>query len=602
MTTQCRPPRRFATYCLLPLCLILALVLFAHKPVSSESLAADKRPIPNPQPPAILPLPAQSEVRIFEHGLSSPQVACTLQWQGPTVFRALNSLEGGYRVAAHQDPGAEGCPGPFPFGVTDIWWSVYFAVDVPIQVQLMIYGYPDTASCPVPSDTIFAGPVYTINVPAAGPWYIRMSLIDTVCVNRPFFAGIRLLGGFAAGIVDIMMDSNAPQACRTYRDTASGWRDLVVADGFTHNMGLWSAGLDQSQNGCPIANQCPINVAVAPNPVNAVVGSQAGATITASDPDGGGPLQYFLVSGPGSVNISSGAWTYAPTCVDVPGFTVIVEASDRGAGGCPQSQASFQVNVAPPVLSIVNCTSVNVHWGDTASHQLNSAGGCPPVTFTKLSGLGSVTSGGYWSYQTDCGDIGDDFVKIRATDVGGQTADCEFGFGVTNISPTCQSPVAASAPPGELTQVLLGPATDLDGDALLYILVSGPVWGGINGMNWTATRPLADTADYTVCYTVGDGCRTSTQCCFLVTESCQCECHADPQCDGATDILDVVLTVNCAFRGAPTIPFCSTYPEVGGRTDVDCTGATDILDVVKMIDVAFRGADPATKFCEPCQP
>lgn len=602
MTILYRPLRRFLIESSIPLFLILAVFLFARGPVSSESLATDRRPVPSPQPQSIVPLPAQSEIRIFEHGTSSPQVACTLQWQGATVFRALNSLEGGYRVATHQDPGAEGCPGPFPFGVTDIWWSVYFAVDVPIQVQLMIYGYPDTASCPVPTDTIFAGPVYTVNVPAAGPWYIRMSLTDTVCVNRPYFAGVRLLGSFAAGIVDIMMDSNAPQVCRTYRDTTSGWRDLVAADGFTHNMGLWSAGLDPAQNGCPIANQCPTNVAVAPNPVNAVVGFQASATITASDPDGGGPLQYFLVSGPGSVNISSGAWMYTPTCADVPGFTVTVEASDRGAGGCPQSQASLQVNVSPPVLSIVNCAPISVHWGDMASQQFNSAGGCPPITFAKLSGPGSVTSGGFWNYQTDCGDIGNVSITIRATDATGQSTDCEFDLVVTNTSPTCQSPVAASAPPGELTQVSLGPATDLDGDAFLYVLVSGPTWGGINGTNWTATRPVADPANYTVCYAVTDACETSSQCCFLVTESCQCECHADPQCDGATDILDVILTVNCAFRGASTIPFCSAYPEVGGRTDVDCTGATDILDVVNMIYVAFRGAEPATKFCEPCQP
>lgn len=402
--------------------------------------------------------------------------------------------------------------------------------------------------------------------------------------------------------MDILIDATVPQVCRTYRDTAGVWSDLVAEDGFVHNLQLWSSGLDQAQSGCPIANQCPVNVVASQDPVNAIVGTQADATVSASDPDGGGVLQYFLVSGPGTIDSSNGLWTYTPTCNDIDGFTVTVEASDRGANGCPQSQVSFQVDVSPTPLSLGGCTTLAVHWGVTAGQQLSFVGGCPPVIFTKLSGPGAVTSGGYWSYSTDCGDVGADSVTIRATDSSGQIADCTFTIVVTNVSPTCLSPVAASAPHGQLTQIPLGPSTDSDGDTLQYNLVSGPVWGGVNGANWVATRPMSDSADYTVCYSINDGCAISTQCCFLVTESCQCDCHADPQCDAATDILDVILTINRAFRGTSAIPFCPGQNQVDGRTDVDCSGATDIIDVVKMIDVAFRGANPATKFCEPCGP
>jgi len=80
---------------------------------------------------------------------------------------------------------------------------------------------------------------------------------------------------------------------------------------------------------------------------------------------------------------------------------------------------------------------------------------------------------------------------------------------------------------------------------------------------------------------------------------CQCDCHADPQCDGNTDVLDVVLAVNVAFRGAPPIidpnPLCP-------YTDTDCTcdGVTNVLDVVHFVNVAFRGGDPAVEFCDPC--
>ena len=577
-----------------------AMSLFVLGLVTAAEPANEEPPSLRMQRESMVALSAQDEVRVLEQGMSSPLAACTLRWQGFVSFREQNSLAGGYRLGAYQNPATEGCPGPYPFGVTDIWWTVYFAVDVPIQVQLLLFHDTGTVSCPVPGGTLFAGPVYTLNVPATGPWIIRMSLGDTVCVNAPYFAGIRILSAIGTGIADILIDATAPQVCRTYRDTANAWSDLVANDGFVHNMQLWSSGLDQLQNGCPISNQCPTNVSAIPNPVNATVGAQASATVTASDPDGGGELQYYLVSGPGSVDGSTGIWAHMPTCNDVPGFTVTIEASDRGFGGCPQSQVSFQVNVAPPSLSIAGCLSVNVHWGSLANLQLDAASGCPPVMFTKLSGPGAVTPGGYWSYETDCGDVGDDSVTIRATDGVGQVANCTFDVAVTNISPTCQSPVAANAPHGELTQIPLGTATDLDGDTLLYILNSGPAWSGVNGTNWVATRPESDSADYTVCFSVNDGCATSTPCCFLVTESCQCECHADPQCDGATDILDVILTVNRAFRAASSIPFCPGQSQVDGRTDVDCTGATDVVDVVKMIDVAFRGADPAAKFCEPC--
>ncbi|MBI3873015.1 MAG: hypothetical protein HY304_08085 [candidate division Zixibacteria bacterium] len=79
--------------------------------------------------------------------------------------------------------------------------------------------------------------------------------------------------------------------------------------------------------------------------------------------------------------------------------------------------------------------------------------------------------------------------------------------------------------------------------------------------------------------------------------NCTCPCHHDPQCDGVTDVLDVVKTIGVAFRGSPAVtdPGCPRQ-----QTDLDCNGVTDVLDVVRMIGVAFRGADPATTICNPC--
>lgn len=86
----------------------------------------------------------------------------------------------------------------------------------------------------------------------------------------------------------------------------------------------------------------------------------------------------------------------------------------------------------------------------------------------------------------------------------------------------------------------------------------------------------------------------------ILTPPCTCLCHGDPQCDGQTDILDVVYGVNVAFREAA--PFVDPLCWPAGRTDVDCSGETDILDVVRLVEVAFREADPALSFCDPCAP
>jgi hypothetical protein len=84
------------------------------------------------------------------------------------------------------------------------------------------------------------------------------------------------------------------------------------------------------------------------------------------------------------------------------------------------------------------------------------------------------------------------------------------------------------------------------------------------------------------------------------TSICCCPCWADPQCDGVrSEVLDVVQTVNVAFRGfsAVTDPGCPNQ-----RSDVDASGFTDVLDVVKVVNVAFRGFSVASQYVDPCSP
>lgn len=84
-----------------------------------------------------------------------------------------------------------------------------------------------------------------------------------------------------------------------------------------------------------------------------------------------------------------------------------------------------------------------------------------------------------------------------------------------------------------------------------------------------------------------------------VNESCACDCAHDPECNGVTNLNDVVHVVNVAFRGGNQIP------DPNGEcpwqtTDVNCDGVTNLNDVARVVNVSFRGADPNVQFCDPC--
>jgi hypothetical protein len=79
-----------------------------------------------------------------------------------------------------------------------------------------------------------------------------------------------------------------------------------------------------------------------------------------------------------------------------------------------------------------------------------------------------------------------------------------------------------------------------------------------------------------------------------------CPCWADPNCDSIrSDVIDVVGTINVAFRGNAAVvdPGCPVE-----RTDVDANGVTNVVDVVRVVNVAFRGATVASQYVNPFGP
>lgn len=84
-----------------------------------------------------------------------------------------------------------------------------------------------------------------------------------------------------------------------------------------------------------------------------------------------------------------------------------------------------------------------------------------------------------------------------------------------------------------------------------------------------------------------------------LTSICTCDCHADPACDGQTDVFDIVHAVDVGFRNQPDLPDSNPLCP-WNSTDIDCNGVTDVFDVVKLVNVAFRNQPPEDNFCDPC--
>lgn len=85
----------------------------------------------------------------------------------------------------------------------------------------------------------------------------------------------------------------------------------------------------------------------------------------------------------------------------------------------------------------------------------------------------------------------------------------------------------------------------------------------------------------------------------IVLIGCDSECHGDPSCDGRCNIVDLVMSIGVAFKGAA--PFIDPDPRCPTEnTDVNCDMMTNVIDIVKMINVQYRGASIDGEFCAPC--
>ena len=159
---------------------------------------------------------------------------------------------------------------------------------------------------------------------------------------------------------------------------------------------------------------------------------------------------------------------------------------------------------------------------------------------------------------------------------------------------------------GEL--IALPPGADPAGNPSYEIIVNANSKVGAFVVDTTCVAPandLAYVADDFIPYIVKPlfqmgAVGVGTDAASCVVAACDCPCHADPvNCGGPPlGILDVVSTIDVAFRGVPAThsPKCPFED-----TDLDCGGVTDIVDVVRVIDVELRGVPRADRICDPCK-
>ncbi|HUU44606.1 MAG TPA: hypothetical protein VM118_02635 [Acidobacteriota bacterium] len=183
----------------------------------------------------------------------------------------------------------------------------------------------------------------------------------------------------------------------------------------------------------------------------------------------------------------------------------------------------------------------------------------------------------------------------------------DSGYSVDNLAPA-PPPSLEATPPGDDIALDWGPVADVDFDFYWVYRDISPGFtlddskriGAVSDTAYLDETAPATTVYYKVTALDFSGNEGDPSNEVEVTASaCACDCHADPQCDGVTNVLDVVHGVNVAFRGATDI----VDPNVNcpyTTTDVNCSGYTDVIDVVRLVNVAFRGGDPNAEFSNPC--
>ena len=155
------------------------------------------------------------------------------------------------------------------------------------------------------------------------------------------------------------------------------------------------------------------SVTISPSAITVAVNNNLTFTATG----GSGSNSYSIFSGGGTILSTTGNYT-APTS---PGTAVVrvIDGQGHYADSIITINATLQISPVNPSLSL------------SATQSFSSTGGVAPVTFSIVSGLGTISAAGFYSASGTPG-----AAVIRATDSYGNTSDTTVNvFGALGISP-----------------------------------------------------------------------------------------------------------------------------------------------------------------------
>lgn len=194
-------------------------------------------------------------------GSAAAAATCTPKWQGPNAGWLTTWHVGKESYAAYQDPSEVGCANPFPFKVQNMYWRLtnQTSTQLTVRIQPLIYSLSGTQSCPKPGDTLYQGPIYTLNLPALSTGLAMMETPGAPCLTGPYFMVAYCPDSLGSGKLGINLDSAQVvplRTCAAYTNYRGPWEDVVTVFHFPGNLTLWSDGITADSNSCNTGGAC----------------------------------------------------------------------------------------------------------------------------------------------------------------------------------------------------------------------------------------------------------------------------------------------------------------------------------------------------------
>lgn len=320
------------------------------------------------------------------------------------------------------------------------------------------------------------------------------------------------------------------------------------------------------------------------------------------------PGAWSLLSGPGSINSSTGEYVLPTGCADKGTHSVTVSLFD----GLRADTCTFDVNITN-TAPFVNCppdqmgikvgssVNLNIPFGDVDGDPTTIS----LVGFQKLGGINfnppnnmpTLSAGGAFSWNTNFNndnDVATWEVKVRAKEFC-DSSFCTFRIEILpNLAPVCTGPSDYEGGCDTLhTQVFL--TTDDENNPITYTKIQGPGTISNTGV-WTWTPPCDSGGVWTVCCKVGDFLHPNADTCCFTFAVCHVSDRGDVNGNGVANAEDIILLVNFMFKSG-TLPF-------GAYTaDMNCDGVPNAADIITLVNYVFKsGALPCNTCTSPLYP